>query len=29
MVFIEMGANDGIRQSNTYYFEKKLNWKVF
>ena len=25
--FIEMGANDGIRQSNTYYFEKKLNWK--
>ena len=24
--FIEAGANDGIRQSNTYYFEKVLRW---
>jgi len=25
--FVELGANDGIRQSNTFYFEKNLNWK--
>lgn len=25
--FIEVGANDGYRQSNTYYFEKFLGWK--
>lgn len=25
--FIEAGANDGIKQSNTYFFEKQLNWK--
>lgn len=25
--FIEIGANDGIRESNTYYLEKNLNWK--
>ena len=24
--FVELGANDGIRQSNTFYFEKNLNW---
>ena len=24
--FIEAGANDGIKQSNTYYFEKYYNW---
>lgn len=24
--FIECGANDGVNQSNTWYFEKKLNW---
>lgn len=24
--FIECGANDGINQSNTWYFEKNLNW---
>lgn len=24
--FIEAGANDGIRQSNTLYFEKYYNW---
>ena len=24
--FVELGANDGVRQSNTYYFEKNLNW---
>jgi FkbM family methyltransferase len=24
--FIELGANDGIKQSNTAYFEKELNW---
>ena len=24
--FIETGANDGISQSNTYYFEKYLGW---
>lgn len=25
--FIEAGANDGIRQSNTYFFENELNWQ--
>ncbi len=25
--FVELGANDGIRQSNTFYFEKNLNWR--
>lgn len=25
--FIELGANDGLKESNTYYFEKNLNWK--
>jgi FkbM family methyltransferase len=25
--FVEAGANDGINQSNTLYFEKYLNWK--
>jgi FkbM family methyltransferase len=25
-VFIEAGANDGLTQSNTAYFEKNLNW---
>lgn len=25
-VFVEAGANDGLRQSNTLYFEKYLNW---
>lgn len=25
--FVEAGANDGINQSNTYYFEKYLGWK--
>jgi FkbM family methyltransferase len=25
--YIECGANDGINQSNTWYFEKKLNWR--
>ncbi|MBD1165118.1 FkbM family methyltransferase [Pelagibacterales bacterium SAG-MED13] len=25
--FVELGANDGIKQSNTYYFEKNFNWK--
>ncbi len=25
--FVELGANDGINQSNTFYFEKKKNWK--
>lgn len=24
--FIEAGANDGVRQSNTYYLEKRLGW---
>jgi FkbM family methyltransferase len=24
--YIECGANDGVNQSNTWYFEKKLNW---
>ncbi len=24
--FIEVGANDGINQSNTFYLEKKRNW---
>ncbi len=26
-VFIEAGANDGVRQSNTYFFEKVRGWK--
>ena len=25
--YIEMGAHDGIINSNTFYFEKNLNWK--
>jgi hypothetical protein len=25
--YIEMGAHDGIVNSNTYYYEKNLNWK--
>lgn len=25
--FVELGANDGIAQSNTLYFEKKRNWR--
>ena len=25
--YIECGANDGINQSNTWYFEKVLNWR--
>ena len=25
--FLEIGANDGIKQSNTYYFEKLKKWK--
>lgn len=25
--FIELGANDGLFQSNTAYFEKKMGWK--
>jgi FkbM family methyltransferase len=24
--FIEVGANDGVRQSNTYYLEKRRGW---
>lgn len=24
--FVELGANDGLNQSNTYYFEKFKNW---
>lgn len=24
--FVELGANDGISQSNTYYYEKNKNW---
>ena len=24
--FVELGANDGIKQSNTFYFEKNFNW---
>ena len=27
--YIECGANDGVDQSNTWYFEKKLNWTGF
>jgi FkbM family methyltransferase len=26
-VFLDIGANDGITFSNTYFFEKELNWK--
>ena len=25
-VFLEVGANDGVRQSNTYYFQKRQGW---
>jgi hypothetical protein len=25
--YIECGAYDGVNQSNTWYFEKNLNWK--
>jgi len=25
-IFVEIGANDGISNSNTYYFEKELSW---
>lgn len=25
--FVELGANNGIEQSNTYYFEKYRNWR--
>ena len=25
--YIECGANDGINQSNTWFFEKSLNWR--
>jgi len=25
-VFLDIGAHDGIDKSNTYYFEKNLNW---
>ena len=25
--YIEIGAYDGITQSNTYYYEKNKNWK--
>ena len=25
--YVELGANDGINQSNTYYFEKNRGWK--
>jgi FkbM family methyltransferase len=28
-VFIEVGANDGVAQSNTYYLEKILKWKGY
>jgi len=26
-VFIELGANDGLFQSNTVFFEKELGWR--
>lgn len=25
-IFLEVGANDGVRQSNTYYFHKRKGW---
>lgn len=25
--FVELGANDGVNQSNSLYFEKYRNWK--
>lgn len=25
-IFLEVGANDGVRQSNTHYFQKRKNW---
>ena len=25
--YIECGANDGVNQSNTWFFEKKLKWR--
>ena len=27
--FVELGAHDGVTQSNTFYFEKNKNWRVF
>ena len=27
--FVELGANDGVSQSNSLYFEMKRNWRVF
>ena len=24
--FIEMGANDGVNQSNSFYYDKSLGW---
>ena len=26
-IFVEAGANDGVSQSNTLYFERYLNWR--
>ncbi|HYX05971.1 MAG TPA: FkbM family methyltransferase [Bacteroidales bacterium] len=26
-IFLEVGANDGFKQSNTYYYERLRNWK--
>ena len=26
-IFLDIGANDGITLSNTYFFEKELGWK--
>ena len=26
-IFIDIGANDGVTFSNTFFFEKELNWK--
>jgi FkbM family methyltransferase len=26
-IFVDIGAYDGIKYSNSYFFEKKLNWK--
>lgn len=25
--YVELGANDGVTQSNSFYFEKKRNWR--
>ena len=27
-IFVDIGAHDGIKLNNTYFFEKELNWRL-